>query len=755
MKKVLLVASLVLAAFSFNAQNNNNSWKLINEKEIVLSGARDIVPSKYVTARVNLNELKQHLLNAPLESHVSSSYSSIEIALPMPDGSFQLFKVSESPVMEDELQRSFPNIRTYNVKGVDDIYASGKLDVNEYGFHGMIRSPYGDVFIDPYCKGNTKDYISYYSNDFTKPLEHRMPEIGVLENESLNNNNKTASITAFCAGANLKTYRLAIACTGEYARAACGTGTNTPTTAQILSKVVTTVNRVDGVYETEVAVRLVLVNTTTITLYGNPSTDPFAGNNNANTLINESQTVINSNIGSANYDIGHTFSTGGGGLAQLGCVCSTSNKARGITGSSSPVGDPYDIDYVAHEIGHQFSGNHTFNGDAGSCSGNRNATTSMEPGSGVTIMAYAGICTGQDLASNSIAYFHAVSYDEITTFINSGGGNNCDVMTVTGNNAPVATISTLNYTVPANTPFYLTGSATDADNDALTYQWEEMDAGPTAGSWNIGTKPFFRSYTPTVTPTRYFPRLSVLQNGNLQLTAGEYVPTTTQSLKFRFTARDNKMGGGGVCSATTAVNTTTLAGPFAVTSQSTTGITYPSGSSQTVTWNVNNTDIAPINCAYVSIHVSLDNGNTWTMVLASTPNDGNELITLPTTAVSKPTCRVKVESIGNVFFAMNTKFFAITAVTGTTQVFNNSNIKLYPNPFTNNVKIDINGGNGLDASKTYLNVYDVLGNLVKSEQIKLTEDFSKSYDFSDLANGSYIITVTDGKNKATHKLIKL
>lgn len=754
MKKVLIVGSLVFAAFTFNAQNNINSWKLINEKDIMLSGARDIVPSKYITARVNLNELKQQLLNAPLESQIPSSNSSIEIMLPMPNGSFQRFKVSESPVMEDELQRSFPNIRTYNVKGVDDIYASGKLDVNEYGFHAMIRSPYGDAFIDPYCKWNTKDYISYYSSDFSKPSEHILPEVGV-EGSSNYSNQKTASVAAFCAGQNLKTYRLAIACTGEYARAACGTGTNTPTTAQILSKVVTTVNRVDGVYETEVAVKLVLVNSTTLTLYGDPSTDPFAGNNNASTLINESQTVINSNIGSANYDIGHTFSTGGGGLAQLGCVCSTSNKARGITGSPSPVGDPYDIDYVAHEVGHQFGGNHTFNGTTGSCSGNRNASTAMEPGSGVTIMAYAGICTGQDLASNSIAYFHAVSYDEITTFINSGGGNNCDVMTATGNNAPVPTISTLNYTVPANTPFYLTGSATDPDNDAVTYQWEEFDAGPTAGSWNIGTKPFFRSYTPTVTPTRYFPRLSVLQNGNLQLTAGEYVPTTSQSLKFRFTARDNKMGGGGVCSATTAVNTTTLAGPFAVTSQSTTGITYPSGSSQTVTWNVNNTDVAPINCANVNIYISLDNGNTWTLVLASTPNDGNELITLPTTAVNKPTCRVKVESIGHIFFAMNTKFFAITAVTGISQIFNNSNIKLYPNPFTNNVKIEINGGNGLDANKTFLNVYDVLGNLVKSEQIKLTEDFSKSYDFSDLANGSYIITVTDGKNKATHKLIKL
>lgn len=755
MKQAFTLVLFLLASASFTAQNTNDIWKAIDEKDLKPTGKRDIIPDKYQTYHLNLDNFKSLLFQAPLEEHISSSNSSIIVTLPMPDGTLQKFKVSESPVMEASLQMSFPQIRTYNVKGIDDKYASGKLDITEYGFHAMIRSPYGDVYIDPYCKWNTADYISYYTADFSKPEKDRLPEIGVVE-ENSNPNLKTASTTAFCAGANLKTYRLAIACTGEYARAACGTGTNTPTTSQILSKVVTSVNRVDGVYETEVAVKLVLVASTTITLYGDPNTDPFSGNNNATTLIGESQTVIGGNIGSANYDIGHTFSTGGGGLANLGCVCSSTNKARGITGSPSPVGDPYDIDYVAHEMGHQFSGNHTFNGSTGSCSGNRNASTSVEPGSGVTIMAYAGICTGQDLASNSIAYFHAASYDEITTFINSGGGNNCDVMTSTGNMAPTVSLSTITYTVPANTPFSLTGSATDPDGDALTYQWEEIDLGTSAGSWNTGTKPFFRSYTPTVTPTRLFPRLSVLQNGNLQATAGEYVPTTTQTLKFRFTARDNKMGGGGVCSATTAVNTTTVAGPFSVTSQSTTGITYPSSSTQTVNWNVNNTNVAPINCANVNIYVSLDNGATWTLVLANTPNDGTEAITLPSVAASKPTCRVKVESIGNIFFAVNTKFFAITAVTGLNQYSSTVNqIQLYPNPFSSTVKIDIRANNNLDADKTVINVYDILGNLVKSENIKLTENLSKTYDFSNLANGSYIVVVTDGKQKSTARLIKL
>lgn len=755
MKKTITLSIFVISCLSIKAQSNKVLWQNINEKEIPVTGKLDIVPEKYKTFHLDINTLTRILSSAPLDKNISAENSSVIINLPMPDGTIQNFKVVESPVMEEALQTSFPNIRTYNVRGIDDIYASGKLDFTEYGFHGMIRSPNGDVFIDPFCKSNINDYITYYTSDFSKPLNERGICEGVIDDGLVN---RTASTTAICAGANLKTYRLAVACTGEYARAACGTGTNTPTTAQILAKVVTTVNRVDGVYETEVAVKLVLVATTTLVLYGNPSTDAFAGNNNANTLISESQSVITSNIGSANYDVGHTFSTGGGGLASLGCVCSSGSKASGITGSPSPVGDAYDIDYVAHEMGHQFSGNHTFNGNGGSCSGNRNPSTAVEPGSGVSIMAYAGICSPQDIASNSIAYFHAVSYDEITNFINSGGGSNCDVMTATGNSAPIVNIGTLSYTVPAGTPFTLTGSATDPEGDAVTYQWEEFDLGATSGSWNTGNKPFFKSHVPTISPSQTFPGLTALQSGNsLQAISGEYAPLTSQVLKFRLTVRDNKMGGGGVCSATTQVNVDASAGPFVVTSQSVLATTYPNGSTQAVNWNVANTDQAPFNVTNVNIYFSKNNGVSWTLMVANTPNDGTENITLPTVTVTTSSCRVKVESIGNTFFSMNKKFFIISLATGLNQYAssNNFNIQLYPNPFSGSVKIDINAVSVLDENKTVINVYDILGNIVKTENIKLTENFSKTFDFSYLANGSYIVEVTDGKQKSVARLIKM
>ncbi|MBC7695044.1 MAG: T9SS type A sorting domain-containing protein [Burkholderiales bacterium] len=762
MKKIITLSILVTSFMALKSQSNQGLWKPISEKEISVTGKRDIIPEKYKTFHLEVNSVKTILSSAPLDKNVTADNSSILISLPMPDGTIQNFKVVESPVMEEPLQMNFPKIRTYSIRGIEDQYANGKLDLTEFGFHGMIKSPNGDVYIDPYCKWNVNDYITYYTTDFNKPLNERGICEGVLGNGDLN---KTAAPNAICAGANLKTYRLAVACTGEYARAACGTGTNTPTTSQILAKVVTSVNRVDGVYETEVAVKLVLVPTTTLVLFGVPGQGfTTAENNNASTLISKSQSIITSSVGTANFDIGHTFSTGGGGLASLGCVCSSGSKASGITGSPSPVGDPYNIDYVAHEMGHQFGGNHTFNGSTGSCSGNGNTAKSVEPGSGVTIMAYAGICTGQDLATNSIAYFHGVSYDEITNFINTGGGNNCDVMTTTGNNPPSVSAGS-SYIVPKGTPFQLTGSATDPNGDALTYQWEETDPGAGFASWNSGKKPFFRSYLPTTSPTRLFPKLSVVLAGTYTTTPGEFLPgaagttfTTNTTLNFRLTARDNKMGGGGVCSAAAQVTVIASAGPFAVTSQSATGITYPSGSTQTVNWNVNNTNVAPVNCANVNIYISTDNGVTYTLSLANTPNDGTENIVLPVLVATKTTCRVKVESVGNVFFDINKKTFTITAgVTGLNQYSGSNpiNIQLYPNPFSGSVKVDISATNVLDENKTVINVYDILGNIVKSDNIKLTENFSKVYDFSSLASGSYIVIVTDGKQKSVVRLIKL
>ncbi len=757
MKKTFTLILAVGIASLTNGQNEKQQgfWSSTTESKIKLTGERVIIPQKSKTFRLVNDNLKKALYSAPHENNVRLQESQTIIDLPMPDGTLKKFRVVESPVMAPELCEAYPEIKTFNVMGIDLPGTYGKLDYTMWGFHGMIRGKAGDIYIDPFCRFNNEDYNVYYAGDFEKDPSKMLPEIGVIDKrertEKLANGNTVQA--GVCVGTQLRTYRTAIACTGEYAVAATGLGS--PTKAQTLACIVTTLNRVDGVYETDLAVKMVLVATETVVVYTSASTDPFNGNNNAGTLINESQTVIDNNIGNANYDNGHTFSTGGGGLSTLGGICVSGQKASSITGSPQPTGDPYDIDYVAHEMGHNYDGNHTFRASTGACSGNYNPGTMVEPGSGITIQAYAGICnsTNND-SSNSIPYFHAISYDEMVTFTNSGSGNNCPVKTNTGNNPPVV-VGSGNYVVPKSTPFILTGSATDPDGDPLTYSWEETDNNSTAGNWNSGTKPFFRSYNPVASPSRMFPRLTVVQSGTYTTTIGEYLPSTQQTLNFRLTARDNKMGGGGVCYAAATVTVSSVAGPLTVTYPSATGITWASGSNQTVTWAVNGTNASPINCANVNILISYNSGATWTTVMSNVANSGSQAITAPTVTATIATCRIKVESVGNIFFDMSDKNFTITAGTSgiaTTSSNNSIAMQLMPNPADDQVSVNLFGLNPSD--KNTLVIYDMLGNVVKKEELSGKENYELNYDISGFSKGVYLVEVSGSNKKAVSRLVK-
>ena len=651
--RILTFAFLFSLQFMLAQVNSQNLWQDIDEAQIVTEGERFIFPLQFRTLILDVDGMKSFLSNAPLEFTDAAKTKSLIMTLPMPDGSMQRFSIIESPIMAVELAAKYPDIRTYLGKGIDDPYAGVRFDLTPLGFHAMILSPNGNVFIDPYALGDTQNIISYYTKDFSNPSKTFECEVVSDESRLQELNYLRESMLLTPTGPQLRTYRLAVACTGEYATFFGGT------VPSALAAVVTSVNRVNGVYEKEVAVRMILVANNDTLIFTNAATDPYT-NNNGSTMLGQNQTTCDARIGSANYDIGHVFSTGGGGVAYLGVICVNGSKARGVTGSGAPIGDPFDIDYVAHEMGHQYSGNHSFNGSSGSCSGgNRNASTAYEPGSGSTIMAYAGICSPQNLQNNSDAYFHVVNFDEIVAYTNFGSGNSCPVITNTGNGAPTVTVPTGGFYIPKSTPFALTGSATDPNSDPLTYCWEEYDLGPTgAPGTPSGNAPIFRSWNPTTSPTRYFPRLQNLLNNTTVI--GEILPTYARILTFRLTARDNKLGGGGVNYAQMQFNVDGNSGPFTVTSPNT-NVTWGGESSQTVTWNVSNTDIAPVNCANVKILLSTDGGQTFpTTLVASTPNDGSEIVIIPNTPST--TARIKVEAVGNIFFDLSNVNFTIEEV---------------------------------------------------------------------------------------------
>lgn len=648
MKKTILLFLTVLSCNLLFAQNL--FFKSINEAAIQrTNGKKNIISDKLTTVSLNTQQMKNFLWSLPEEIAAKNSNISPIIELPMPGGGTSRFRVWESSVMADGLAKKYTGIKTFTGQGIDDPTATVRMDWTELGFHAMILSPVtGNIFIDPYQQLDKTNYTVYAAKDYTTSKSFVCETTDVI-----NQNTIVTNAAGICVGTDLRTYRLALACTGEYAVAVCPPGNVTiPNT---LSAMVTSVNRVSGVYEKDLSVRLVLIANNDQIIFLDGASDPYS-NGSGTTMLGQNQTTVDTRIGTANYDIGHVFSTGGGGVAGLGVVCTNGQKARGVTGSSNPVGDGYDIDYVAHEMGHQFGGPHTFNAETGSCSGNRSGGSAVEPGSGITVMAYAGICgSSNDLAPHSIDIFHGRSLDNIGTYINS---RSCQVSTATGNSIPVVDAGT-DYFIPISTPFSLTGSATDANAaDVLTYCWEQNDVGP-AGNWNAptGNAPLFRSFSPTTSPTRFFPKQSDVINNTT--TIGEILPSYARDMVFRLTVRDNKAGGGGVCADETKITTVNGGGPFAITLPNG-GESFPSGSTQTITWNVVGTNAAPISVANVRITLSTDGGLTYpTVIAASTANDGTETIALP--CISTTTARIKVEAIGNIFYDISNTNFIIQA----------------------------------------------------------------------------------------------
>ena len=620
------------------AQSSKDTlWQPINAPASLSSQGNQpqIQPQAFAAFNLNYSVLQPTVNSAPKEANQPAAFSKSLIVLPMPDGTTASFRFVESPVMESALAAKFPEIKTYLGQGVDDPSAIARFDVTPAGFHAQILSPQGTVYVDPYYAGETNVYASYYKRDYWRPVDDFQCFTQGGAQQAMPRGFSPAFQQTLVSGSNLRTYRLACAATGEYTTFFGGT------VALGLAAINTAINRVTGIYETELAIRLVLVANNDLIVYTNANTDPYTNNNPA-LLLTQNQANLDLVIGSANYDIGHVFNTAGGGLAAVGVVC-TGTKAYGETGTAFPLDDPFYVDYVAHEIGHQFGAHHTFNSTMGQCGGGRNPSTAFEPGSGSTIMGYAGICGSDNLQANSSAYFHSVSIEEIVSFT-TGGFGGCASVTATGNNAPSVSAGA-NYTIPAGTPFTLTASGNDPDGDSLTFCWEERDLGPDCAlsTPDNGTSPLFRSFSPSTSPARTFPSLFDILNNTA--TPGELLPATNRIMQFRVTARDNRAGGGGVNTADMQVTVVTN-GPLVVTTPSN-NIVW--AGQQTVTWDPGGSTNAPISATNVKISLSTNGGSSFPIILAAnTPNDGSETVVLP--SITSSNARVKVEALSNIFF---------------------------------------------------------------------------------------------------------
>ncbi|MBL4651672.1 MAG: proprotein convertase P-domain-containing protein, partial [Flavobacteriales bacterium] len=638
-----------LIGISVIAQNNtdqNNLWLKVNEEAIPETGTRYIVPTEYRVGKLDVASMRVMLNAVPVRSVIDIKKSNSFIDIPLPEGGFETFKIVEAPVMAPSLQTSHPEIRAYTGISINNGSRYLKLDLTPQGFHAMVLAPSGTIFIDPYSfgGGDIEHYIIYYKKTSRSSVDKTFECLtdGVVEAKDPTIANKSFG------SCELRTYRLALAATGEY------TVFHGGTVALAAAAQVTTMNRVNGMFERDGTLTMVIVAGNDNIIFTNGGTDPYT-NNNGGAMLGENQTECDNTIGSANYDIGHVFSTGGGGVAFLQSPCNNSIKAGGVTGSGSPIGDSFDIDYVAHEMGHQYGGNHTQNNGC-----NRNGATAMEPGSASSIMGYAGICA-PNVQNNSDALFHGISMQEIGNFV-TGAGDACPTKTTLTNNAPLVTSTNGNVTIPISTPFSLTAVATDADGDVLTYSWEQMNNEVTTQppSATATGGPNFRTFLPTTDPTRYFPNLPDVIAGVSP--TWEVLPSVSRTMDFWVMVRDNSAGAG--CNAWQEVTVTTdaSAGPFLVTYPSVTGITWAGNTNETVTWDVANTDGGSVACANVDILLSTDGGLTFPTTLASgATNDGSQSISVPNTATT--TAIIMVMCNNGTFFDVSDNVFEITAST--------------------------------------------------------------------------------------------
>ncbi|HDX8642517.1 reprolysin-like metallopeptidase [Aeromonas dhakensis] len=552
------------------------------------------------------------------------------LTLPLPDGGEVTFTLQAYDLLPADLAAKYPDIQVFKGHNPAAPVETGRFDLGPQGFHAMFTHQGKTVFVDPLR--NADGYAVYYQQDAYSRLEEEADK--VIGSDASNALAHKVQVD----GNVRKRYVIAISAAGEYTQYHGGT------VEAGLGAITTLLNRVNEVYQRDVAAEFQLASGNDNIIFTDPASDPFT-NSDADVDINSVVQADALTKGLGAFDIGHVVNTGGGGLAGLGVLC-MADKSAGMTGSAKPEGDAFFIDYVAHEIGHQFGADHTFNGTTNSCgSGNREASQAWEPGSGTSIMAYAGICGEENIQPHSDPYFHSKSIEQMRAHMATVPtcGTSIDLV----NNAPQAAAGASRI-IPANTPFVLKGAGADLDGDPLTYTWEQIDLGTESSSLatmvDDGSRPLFRFVSPTSSPERILPSLPSLLSGTLA--KGEAWPTTNRDLNFRLTVRDGK---GGVASDDMKVQVVNTGSAFRLTAPL--GGSLTPGASQAVSWDVAGTNLAPISCSKVDLLLTQNEGTSWSSLAVSQPNSGSATVTLPADLASD--ARLKVACSDNIFFAIS------------------------------------------------------------------------------------------------------
>jgi hypothetical protein len=760
---IKVTAGLMVLACS-QSFAGTNYWQNFDGKIAPSRHAMTVTTKDYTVFSLNQNAMKNFLSNVGTDPNQAQA-----ITIPSPDHKFMNFHIWKTPMMEKALSDKYPDIQTFTAVSDDDPSVTAKIEYTMFGFSALVYNGPNTFFIDAYNKDVDGYYVAYYKRDFYSTIQSvpcmvtEADQIKPADNGIPTEvNTGDADVTGNKVNGSVRhTYRLALSCTGEYAIAVGGAN---PTVSQILTIMSVTVDRINGYYEREFSVSMNLIGNNDAIIFLDPTTDPYACNNNLNCLIGEVGTTIGNVIGDANYDIGHILCTAGGGLAQLSAVCG-GGKARGTSSS----GGSNDIHVPLHEMGHQFGSNHTFSANTGGCNGNRGDATAYEPGGGISTMSYSGLCDPNNVGGPSDDYFHVSSLLEIGNFL-TGQGSSCGT-TATGTNPITVPDIKDTFYIPRNTPFELTAPIVTAPTNPLQTavlfnweQWDVLDVAATpdpveANAANAAKGPLFKSYYPTTSRIRSYPEytnINASTYGDGATGAGQRISKVSRDINFKLSVRSIYQGWGTFrfMDNTVYLKTDPNVHDFRATEPSA-DETWNPGETKTVKWVVPKdepTVADSVKCNWVNIYLSYDNGQTYPRVLVSNANGtaGSYTFTVPADIGFSTEGRVKVKGVGNAYFDVAKGKLSINGtVTGIPKVGTLSNVSIYPNPANNQITVS----NKTAGTTLKLVMYNIIGQQVWTGQVK----DQTNIEVGSFARGNYLIQVLNentGERSAEKVVLK-